>query len=247
MDRHSAAVSIDGLTKRYKDRIAVDGLSLSIGQGELFSLLGQNGAGKTTTIRMLCCLTPPTAGDAWLLGESIVSAPERVKPMINLSPQETAVAPNLTVRENLQLIAGIYGASGAEAHRLAAESMEAFSLADRARDRAKTLSGGLMRRVSIAMALITSPKILFLDEPTLGLDVIARRELWTAIRALKGRVTTILTTHYMEEAEALSDRIGVMAAGRLRAVGTRDELMERTGAGSFEDAFVALATEGGAV
>lgn len=218
----------------------MDALDLSIPQGELFALLGQNGAGKTTTIRMLCCLAHPTGGDALLMGDSVVQDAAKVKTHLNISPQETAVAPNLTVRENLELIARLYGAGKSDARQSATDMMAKLSLTDRARDRAKTLSGGLQRRLSIAMALISNPEILFLDEPTLGLDVRARRELWQILRALKGRITIVLTTHYLEEAEALSDRIGIMYEGRLRALGTAAELVAQTGAASFEEAFLTL-------
>lgn len=237
------AVETAGLTKEYKGKAAVNRLNLTVEQGELFALLGVNGAGKTTTIKMLCCLTRPTKGDAFLLGDSVLSNREAVKAKINLSPQETAVARNLTVRENLELIARLYGCDKKTAENRAAEMLDSFGLTPAAKDKAKTLSGGMQRRLSIAMALISKPEILFLDEPTLGLDVLARRELWAEIKKLKGRVTVILTTHYMEEAEALSDRIGIMANGELKACGTARELMERTGAGNFEDAFVALATQ----
>lgn len=207
---------------------------------EFFSLLGQNGAGKTTTIRMLCCLLPPTSGDAVLLGDSILTNSGAVKQKLNVSPQETAVAPNLSVRENLELMARIYGCDRSEARSRADEMLCAFGLSERAGDRAKSLSGGLQRRLSIAMALITGPQIVFLDEPTLGLDVRARRELWKALTALKGKVTMIMTTHYLEEAEALSDRIGIMHQGRLKALGTVSELKAQTGTASLEDAFLAL-------
>ena len=237
------AIEIKGLTKRYGPKPAVDGLDLAVREGELLALLGVNGAGKTTTIKMLCCLSAPTAGDATLLGHSILTDAQGVKEVINVSPQETAVARNLTVRENLELAAGVYGFARAEADRKAGELLEQFRLTEVEKSRAKTLSGGMQRRLSIAMALISAPRILFLDEPTLGLDVLARRELWTAIAALKGRVTIILTTHYLEEAEALSDRVAVMANGKLRALGTAEELKARAGAASFEDAFVKLATE----
>ena len=233
------AIEIKDLRKTYGAVTAVDGLTLSVGEGELFALLGVNGAGKTTTIRMLTGLAAPTGGDALLGGSSIVREPEAVKALSACSPQETAVAPNLTVRENLELMAGIYGVAQP---KCAAEGMIAeMNLGEVAARRARTLSGGWQRRLSIAMALITGPRVLFLDEPTLGLDVLARRELWQHIRALKGKMTIVLTTHYMEEAESLSDRIGVMAHGRLIAVGTAAELMERTGKTTFEDAFVAIA------
>ncbi len=238
------AVETVGLTKRYGDVTAVDGLDLAIGRGELFSLLGVNGAGKTTAVKMLCGILRPTCGDAFLLGDSIRTRPQAVRAKINISPQETAVARNLTARENLEMVAGIYGATREQARGKAGELLAQLGLTEAENRRAKTLSGGMQRRLSIAMALITSPQILFLDEPTLGVDVLARRELWSAIRRLKGSVTILLTTHYMEEAAALSDRVGIMAAGRLRAVGTPAELMERTGAATLEDAFVELAGKG---
>ncbi len=233
------AIEIKDLRKTYGAVTAVDCLTLSVGEGELFALLGVNGAGKTTTIRMLTGLAAPTGGDALLCGSSIVREPEAVKALSACSPQETAVAPNLTVRENLELMAGIYGV--AQPKRAAETMIAEMNLGEVAARRARTLSGGWQRRLSIAMALITGPRVLFLDEPTLGLDVLARRELWQHIRALKGKMTIVLTTHYMEEAESLSDRIGVMAHGKLIAVGTAAELMERTGKTTFEDAFVAIA------
>lgn len=236
------AIEITELTKKYGERTAVKSLNLSIEQGTCFALLGVNGAGKTTTIKMLSCLTKPTSGDAVILGKSILSEPQAVKEVINLSPQETAVAPNLTVRENLELIAGIYGSDHTATLEKTDRTIKDFDLAEVERQKAKTLSGGWQRRLSIAMALISAPQVLFLDEPTLGLDVLARRELWSAIEKLKGKVTVILTTHYLEEAEALSDKIGIMAKGELKALGTAPELISRTGAKTFEDAFVALAT-----
>lgn len=235
------AIEIRGLTRRFGARTAVDNLTADIAAGTTFALLGLNGAGKTTTIRMLAGLLTPTAGDAFLDGHSVVHDTVRAKQVINLSPQETAVAPNLTVLENLEFIAGLYGMRRTQARDRARQMLDTFGLSDRARDRAQTLSGGMQRRLSIAMALVSQPKILFLDEPTLGLDILARRELWAAVEALKGKVTIILTTHYLEEAEALADEIGIMAGGRLLAAGSARTLMEKTGAKSFEDAFVALA------
>ena len=237
------AIQTIGLVKKYKDLTAVDHLDLEIIQGELFSLLGVNGAGKATTIKMLTGLTKPTAGDALVGGYSIMRAPEQVKRLIGVSPQETAVAPNLTVRENLQLICGIHGFSKEKTKEKIRELTEQFSLGEVLPRKAGKLSGGWQRRVSIAMALISEPQILFLDEPTLGLDVLARHDLWDVIRALKGRITIILTTHYMEEAEALSDRIGILKSGRLLAVGTAEELKEKVGAGDFESAFVSIVKE----
>ena len=237
------AIKTVNLTKKYKDLVAVNGLNLQIMQGELFSLLGVNGAGKTTTIKMLCCLTRQTEGDAFVNGHSIKSDSEKVKQVIGVSPQQTAIAPNLSVRENLELICGIHGFSKNKTARKIKELSDEFNLSELLSKRASKLSGGWQRRVSIAMALIGEPSILFLDEPTLGLDVIARSELWDTIRALKGRVTIVLTTHYMEEAEALSDRIGIMKNGRLLVVGTARELMQMTSADKFEDAFISIVKE----
>jgi len=238
------AIRTKELVKKYKDLTAVKGLDLTVHKGELYALLGVNGAGKSTTIKMLSCLTRPTSGDAEVMGHSIVSDSVRVKEIINVSPQETAVAAKLSVRENLEFIARIYGSDKAEAKRKTDKMIEDFSLQDVENKRAATLSGGWQRRLSIAMALITEPEVLFLDEPTLGLDVLARRELWHFIEGLKGRMTIILTTHYLEEAESLSDRIGVMAHGVLCAEGTAAELKEKAGTDDFEEAFIRIAGEG---
>ena len=232
------------LVKHYKNLTAVNKLNLEIRQGELFSLLGVNGAGKTTTIKMLTCLTKPSNGDAFVGGYSITTQSEQVKQLIGVSPQETAVAPNLTVKENLELICGIYGFSKEKAKKRIEKLCGQFALDSVLKRKAGKLSGGWQRRVSIAMALIGEPKILFLDEPTLGLDVIARHELWDVIRSLKGKATVILTTHYMEEAEALSDRIGIMKDGKLLAVGTAEELKQKAGTNDFEAAFVSIVKEG---
>ena len=239
------AIKTANLGKRYKDVTAVDRLNLDIRRGELFSLLGVNGAGKTTTIKMLSCLARPTEGDAAVGGFSIVKEPERVKTLIGVSPQETAVAPNLSVEENLELICGIHGFSREKTREKIAELTRQFDLTAVLNRKAGKLSGGWQRRVSIAMALISQPQILFLDEPTLGLDVIARHELWELIRSLKGKVTILLTTHYMEEAAALSDRIGIMKNGGLLAVGTVEELKQRAGTSDFETAFISIVKEAG--
>ena len=240
------AIEIRKLTKDYKDIRAVDSLDLEIREGELFALLGVNGAGKTTTIKMLCCITTPTSGDALLNGKSIASEADEVKKIIAVSPQETAVASNLSVEENLMLMCGVHGLDKLKSLQKTNEMVEEFKL-DRIRTKkASKLSGGWQRRLSIAMALISEPQILFLDEPTLGLDVIARSELWDTIRELKSKMTIILTTHYMEEAEELSDRIGVMRDGHLLAVGTAAELKEKTGEDKFENAFIKL-VKGGTV
>ncbi len=232
------------LVKRYKNLTVVNKLNLEIHQGEFFSLLGVNGAGKTTTIKMLTCITKPTDGDAFIGGYSVTKQPKQVKRLIGVSPQETAVAPNLSVKENLELMCGIHGFTKEKSEVKINELTEQFALDSVLNRKAGKLSGGWQRRVSIAMALITEPKILFLDEPTLSLDVIARHELWDMIRSLKSKVTVIITTHYMEEAEALSDRIGIMKDGTLLAVGTAEELKIMTGANDFETAFVSIVKEG---
>ena len=237
------AIETRALVKRYGDVTAVDGLELQIHSGELFSLLGVNGAGKTTAIKLLTGLTGPTEGDALVGGYSIRTQPKKVKSLIGVSPQETAVAPNLTVRENLELICGIHEFSKEKTEKKIKELSGQLGLDTVLNRKAGKLSGGWQRRVSIAMALISQPQILFLDEPTLGLDVLARHELWDIIQALKGHVTIILTTHYMEEAQALSDRIGILKDGHLLAVGTAAELMDRAGAGDFETAFVSIVKE----
>ena len=224
------AIKTVGLTKRYGTLTAVDSLDLTVEQGQLFSLLGVNGAGKTTTIQMLCCLTKPTGGDALLLGSSVTTH----------SPQQTAVAPNLTVEENLELMCGVHGFSRETQKQKTQALARQFGLTPILGKKAGKLSGGWQRRLSIAMALISEPEILFLDEPTLGLDVLARSDLWDAIRALKGKITIVLTTHYLEEAEALSDRIGILKDGRLLALGTAEELKAQAGTDKFEEAFIAI-------
>ena len=237
------AIRTEHLSKRYKNILAVDALDLAVEQGELFALLGVNGAGKTTAIKMLSCLTRPSAGEAWLDGKSILSQAAEVKQRIGVSPQETAVAPNLTAEENLLLMCGVHGFSREKSRQKAAELAAQLGLAPILHRRAGKLSGGWQRRLSIAMALVSQPEILFLDEPTLGLDVLARSDLWDTVRSLKGRITIVLTTHYLEEAEALSDRVGVMKDGRLLALGTPEELKRQTGSARFEEAFVKLIKE----
>ncbi len=237
------AIRTERLSKRYKDILAVNRLDLAVEQGELFALLGVNGAGKTTAIKMLSCLTRPTGGEAWLEGKSILSQAAEVKQRIGVSPQETAVAPNLTAEENLLLMCGAHGFSKEKSRQKAAELAAQLGLAPVLYRRAGKLSGGWQRRLSIAMALVSQPEILFLDEPTLGLDVLARSDLWDTVRSLKGRITIVLTTHYLEEAEALSDRVGVMKDGRLLALGTPEELKRQTGSARFEEAFVKLVKE----
>ncbi len=239
------AIDIHGLSKTYRTRgkttEALRDLTLTVADGEFFSLLGVNGAGKTTAIKCLTGLTPPTGGDARLCGHSIRTEADTTRRFVSTSPQTTAVAPNLTVRENLALAAGLWGIPRGRIAAAVADIIDRLGLDKVAADRARTLSGGWQRRLSIAMALVTAPRILFLDEPTLGLDVLARRELWEVIRTLRGHTTVVLTTHYLEEADALSDRIGILAGGTLRALGTAADLCALAGKDRFEDAFVELA------
>ena len=239
------AIRIEHLTKKYKDILAVDDLNLSVSQGELLSLLGINGAGKTTTIKMLSCLTQPTGGDAFLMGSSICREAGSVKAVIGVSPQETAVAPALSVWENLALICGVHGLSKGQQAAKIAELTALLGLDEVLNRKAGKLSGGWQRRLSIAMALVSQPQILFLDEPTVGLDVLARGELWDLIRSLKGKVTIILTTHYMEEAEALSDRVAIMAKGKLLLCETPDKIKKLADTDSFEQAFIRIVKEAG--
>ena len=236
------SIETKNLSKKYKEKTAVNGIELKINEGELFALLGTNGAGKTTTIKMLSTLILPTDGEIKINGLDIIKDRQKIKEILNVSPQETAIAPNLSVKENLEFMAGVYQISNKE--EKINKLVKLFKLEEVLKQKAKTLSGGWQRKVSIAIALINEPKILFLDEPTLGLDVIARKELWNIIKNLKGKITIILTTHYMEEAESLSDRIGIMSKGNLVDVGTAEELIKRTGTKNFEDAFVKIATGG---
>lgn len=236
----TTAIEIKNLTKDYKDVRAVDALNLVIYKGELFSLLGVNGAGKTTTIKMLSCVSSPTSGDAFVNGMSIKDLPTDVKKVIAVSPQQSAIARNLSVKENLELMCGVHGFDKEKSARKVREALGSFGLAQVAGRKAAKLSGGWQRRLSLAMALISEPQILFLDEPTLGLDVIARSELWDTIRELKSRMTIVLTTHYMEEAEALSDRIGIMKEGHLVFCGTATEMKETSGKDNIENAFIEI-------
>lgn len=235
-------IQITNLTKKYKEKIAVNNINLTIKEGELFALLGTNGAGKTTTIKMLSTLILPTEGEIKIASYDIAKDSVKIKEIVNVSPQETAIAPNLTVKENLDFMAGVYKIKNK--NEKIDKLVKTFKLQEVLKQKAKTLSGGWQRKLSIAISLINDPKVLFLDEPTLGLDVLARRELWTVIESLKGKITIILTTHYMEEAESLSDRVGIMDKGKLIAVGTVKELMQKAGTNNFEEAFVKIATGG---
>jgi ABC-2 type transport system ATP-binding protein len=234
------AIEAKSLTKKYDDLTAVDNVSFSVEEGELFSVLGLNGAGKTTIIKMLSCLIKPTGGDAIILGNSILKNQYKIKQEINVSPQETAIAPNLSVYENLEMIAGIYGFGKPEIAEKTESIIKRLKLEEVKNKKAKKLSGGMQRRLSIAMALVTEPKVIYLDEPTLGLDVLARRELWSIIKEMKGKTTIVLTTHYMEESEALSDRIDVIIKGKDKMIGTVDELLKNTNTNNLEEAFIAI-------
>ena len=237
-------IEIKELRKEYKDVIAVEGLTLSIEEGELFALLGVNGAGKTTTIKMLSTLTKPTSGDALIDGYSINKDDDKIKALVDVSMQETSIARKLTVEENIAFYASLSGQSKEEVEQTKLKVFKAFELDKVAKKQASKLSGGWQRKLSIALAIASHPKVLFLDEPTLGLDVIARRELWKTINELKKQMTIILTTHYMEEAESLADRIGVMKDGQLLFVGTKEEMFSQTGKTNVEEAFISIVSGG---
>ena len=233
------SIETKNLTKKYKDKIVVNGVNLKIKDGELFSLLGTNGAGKTTTIKMLSGLILPSNGEIKILGLNMKTDKNQIKGNLNISTQETSIAPNLTVKENLEFMAGVYKIENKK--EKIDELIKLFDLDEVLKQKTKTLSGGWQRKVSIALSLINNPKILFLDEPTLGLDVIARRSLWKVIKSLKGKTTIILTTHYMKEAEELSDRVGIISKGELIKVGTTKELIKNSNSNNLEEAFIKLA------
>ena len=230
-------ISIDNVCKNYKAKKALDNVSLSIKNGELFGLLGVNGAGKTTLIKILCGLTRKTSGNITINDFNIDKDIDKIKEIIDISPQETSVANNLTVKENLEFFANIYNNNDVNTIN---EIVDIFNLNEVLNQRAKTLSGGYKRRLSIAIALISKPKILFLDEPTLGLDVFARRELWNIIKRLQKNITIILTSHYLEEMENLCDRVAILSNGKLLETGTIEELKQLTNTQNFEDAFIKL-------
>ena len=230
-------ITIENVCKNYKTKKALDNVSLTIEKGELFGLLGVNGAGKTTLIKILCGLTRKTSGTITISNYDIDNDIDKIKEIIDVSPQETAVANNLTVKENLEFFANIYNISDTNALN---EVIDIFKLSEVLNQRAKTLSGGYKRRLSIAIALISKPQILFLDEPTLGLDVFARRELWNIIKKLQKNITIILTSHYLEEIENLCDRVAVLSNGKLLKVGTIEEIKQITSTQNFEDAFIKL-------
>lgn len=230
-DEGVSAIEAKALSKRFGDLVAVDGIDLTVEPGQLFALLGPNGAGKTTTMKMLCCLLRPTSGNANVMGHDVRTDPLSVKQVINISPQETAIAEHLDSWENLALIAGLHGIEASQAKQTAGELLEMLGLISRASDKVKKLSGGMQRRLSIAMALISDPEVLFLDEPTLGLDAQSRRAIWSHIQELKGSKTILHTTHYLEEADALADRIAIIDEGKIIASGSPQELKRSIGDG----------------
>ena len=238
------AFRVENLTKKYKDVVAVDNVTLDVFDKELFCLLGLNGAGKTTFVKMMTSVADCTSGEIYVLGEKWSKNDYTKKGVVASSPQETAIAPNLTAKENLSLMAALHGKTKKQAQEKVQEIVSRFGLDEILNKKAGTLSGGWQRRLSIAMALVCEPKILFLDEPTLGLDVVARRELWSIVRSLKGKICVVLTTHYMEEAESLSDRIGVMKNGKILFVGTPNDLKERTNTNSVEEGFLEIVAKG---
>lgn len=230
-------ISVESVSKNYKNVKALSNLCLQIEQGELFGLLGVNGAGKTTLIKILCGLTKKSSGNVYINGLDLDTQLNAIKEIVDISPQETSVANNLSVKENLEFFASIYNNSDSQNIN---EIIQVFKLKEVLNQKAKTLSGGYKRRLSIAIALISKPKVLFLDEPTLGLDVFARRELWGIINKLKNKITIILTSHYLEEIENLCDRVAILSKGKLLNVGTVQEIKQATGADTFENAFVKL-------
>ena len=236
------AIELNNIVKKYKDKTVVNNINLNIKEGELFSLLGTNGAGKTTTIKMISTLIKQNSGTIKVLGYDTIKDYKIIRNKINVSPQETAVAMNLTVYENLDFMANVYQIENKKDK--IDNLIKTFKLEEVLKQKAKTLSGGYMRKLSIAISLINDPKILFLDEPTLGLDVLSRKELWNTINTLKGNITIILTTHYMEEAESLSDRVAIMNKGNIIEIGTPKEIISKTKTKNMEDAFVSLITGG---
>ncbi len=230
-------ITIDNVCKNYKKKKALDNVCLEIEQGELFGLLGVNGAGKTTLIKILCGLSKKSSGTIVINNFDLDNEIDKIKKIIGISPQETSVANNLTVKENLEFFAHIYHKNVLE---IINELVDIFNLNEVLNQRAKTLSGGYKRRLSIAIALISKPKILFLDEPTLGLDVFSRRELWQIIKKLQKSTTIILTSHYLEEIENLCDRVAILSKGKLLKKGTIEEIKQSTKTDTFEDAFIKL-------
>lgn len=234
-------IEINSISKNFGKLMAVDKFSLNISENECFALLGLNGAGKTTLLNILSTQITPSSGSASIFGKDIIKDREEVRKIINISPQESAIAKNLTIKENLDLIATLYGVKNKE--EVITSLIKEFQLEEKSNTLAKKLSGGQKRRLSLALSLITSPKVLFLDEPTLGLDVKARKILWNIIDNLKSRMTILLTTHYLEEVEFLADRIGIISRGKLKIVGSCSKIKEKTSTATLEDAFLQLTEE----
>jgi ABC-2 type transport system ATP-binding protein len=226
-------IEVEELRKQYnppKGTIAVDCISFQIAEGEIFSLLGPNGAGKTTTISLLSCLLAPSGGEARVGGHSVVTAAREVKQLIGVVPQEIALYPDLTARENLVFWGRMYGMGGPDLERRVDEVLALIGLVDRQKERVDRYSGGMKRRVNIGVALLHEPRMLYLDEPTVGIDPQSRRAILDGIKDLNAQGMTVLyTTHYMEEAEELSDRVGIMDNGKIVALGTKDELVQIIG------------------
>lgn len=237
------AIKVSNLTKQFKNVLAVNNISFNVKEGEIFGVLGLNGAGKTTTIKMMSGLTRPTSGNIKVFDYDIYKDINKIKSIIGVSPQESAIANNLTVKENIELMASLYFKDKAKIKNNTERVINNLGLESYINRRAKTLSGGYKRRLSIAMALVTNPRILFLDEPTLGLDVINRHELWNVINNLKGKVTIILTSHYMEEISALVDDIAIMKNGKILMINNLGTILKSTNTNSLEEAFIKIVGE----
>lgn len=237
------AIKVSNLTKKFKNVLAVNNISFNVKEGEIFGVLGLNGAGKTTTIKMMSGLTRPTSGNIKVFDYDIYKDINKIKSIIGVSPQESAIANNLTVKENIELMASLYFKDKIKIKDNIKLVINNLGLENYINRRAKTLSGGYKRRLSIAMALVTNPRILFLDEPTLGLDVINRHELWNVINNLKGKVTIILTSHYMEEISALVDDIAIMKNGKILMINNLETILKSTNTNSLEEAFIKIVGE----
>lgn len=237
------AIKVSNLTKKFKNVLAVNNISFNVKEGEIFGVLGLNGAGKTTTIKMMSGLTRPTSGNIKVFDYDIYKDINKIKSIIGVSPQESAIANNLTVKENIELMASLYFKDKAKIKNNTERVINNLGLESYINRRAKTLSGGYKRRLSIAMALVTNPRILFLDEPTLGLDVINRHELWNVINSIRGKVTIILTSHYMEEISALVDDIAIMKNGKILMINNLETILKSTNTNSLEEAFIKIVGE----
>ena len=240
MNGNGGGIVTRGLRKVFGHLVAVQGLDMEVRRGEIFGLLGPNGSGKTTTIRMLTGLTPPTAGEAEVVGIDVVRRPEAVRRRIGYMSQRFGLYPDLTVRENLEFYAGVYGLAGAERRVRIAEQLEAYLLGDRVGQLAGTLSGGWKQRLALACATTHRPDLVFLDEPTAGVDPASRRLFWQMIhREARAGMTVLVTTHYMDEAERC-DRLAFLSRGHLIGVGTPAEITARFGLPTVEDVFIEL-------